>query len=274
MDFLFGTVNSYVKGIELNNKWQMKKKNNDFTPEKKLTEMQRKNEQFKASYKQQKELEKEHTDEMLSDIHKKIEAGTKLTPEEMNYLQSKDPAMYQKVKEIEREVKQYEAKLKKCKTKDEVNRVKMQKFAEVASAMGSVKNNPAIPEGQKLAMAQHIMKRLNQVQKCELKIAKSGHFSSLPTDEEYNKAMAELRGEKLPETAKENTKTDNSENIKEITSPAPQKNENHENDKPDTESYELQKVKRSKAKSRYLETINDTQPTATNIMPNIIDIKE
>lgn len=271
MDFLFGTVNSYVKGIELNNKWQMKKKNNDFTPEKKLTEMQRKNEQFKASYKQQKELEKEHTDEMLSDIHKKIEAGTKLTPEEMNYLQSKDPAMYQKVKEIEREVKQYEAKLKKCKTKDEVNRVKMQKFAEVASAMSAAKN---APEGQRLAMAQHVMKRLATLQKCELKIAKSGHFSSLPTDEEYNKAMAELQGEKLPETAKENTKTDNSENIKEITSPEPQKTENPENDKPDTESYELQKVKRSKAKSRYLETINDTQPTATNIIPNIIDIKE
>lgn len=272
MDFLFGTVNSYVKGIALNNKWEMKKKNNDFTPEKKLTEMQRKNEQFKASYKLQKKQEKELTDEIMADIHKKIDAGTKLTPDELNYLQSKDPVLYQKVKDMEREVKEYEEKLKKCKTKDEVNRVKMQKFSEITSALSAAKN---APEGQKLAMAQHVMKRLASLQKCELKVAKSGHFNSLPTDEEYNKAMAELKGEKLPET-EENIKTEGGEEIIEKASVEIKEHDNSEKAEkaePDTDSYELRKVKRSRAKSKYLETIKETQPTAVKIVPEI-NIKE
>ncbi|MBR6671359.1 MAG: hypothetical protein IKL31_11580, partial [Ruminococcus sp.] len=150
--------------------------------------------------------------------------------------------------------------------------VKMQKSSELYLAMGSAKK---LPKEQRLAMAKHIMKRLSLLQKSELKVAKSGHFNSLPTDEEYNKAMAELKGEKLPET-EENIKTEGGEEIIEKASVEIKEHDNSEKAEkaePDTDSYELRKVKRSRAKSKYLETIKETQPTAVKIVPEI-NIKE
>lgn len=276
----------------LNQKWQMKKKTNNFANDDKLNELQRKNEQFKKSYMEQKEKEKENKDEALSSIHNKINAGVKLTPDEMKYLQVKDPDMYQKLKNLENEKKQYERELKQCKTKEEVEKLKFSKVSASLSAINAVKDNPNIPESFKLGVAVQEQKRLNELDKITAKFVKSGEYDKLPTEAEKSKAEQDIKEAQEAETqeilkpetvekTESEVKTEVSEdtNAEEKTA-AETKNtdinpENHNIDtkavkpeaaKPDKEmtridaelTPEAQKVKRSKAKKAYIKSVSDT----------------
>ena len=204
MEFLFGTVNSYVKGFEMENKWQTKKKSGDFKPEKKKSEIEQKNDQFKAFFKQQQELEKDK-DKTLEKIQNKVNSGEKLTPEEMRYLQQKNPMLYDEVRKLENECKQYEKKLRSCKTKDEVKEAKMQKTGEILTKVSSIQNNPTIPKEQKFALIMHEQKRMNAIEKVTLKFVKSGEMEKLPTREEYRKAEDKIMDEKMCAAEEKNT---------------------------------------------------------------------
>lgn len=202
MNFLMmNSINSYVKGLDMQSKWRQKKDNGDFSEDYTLNERQRKNEMFKKSYMEQKE--NDHSDKTLSAINSKIAAGSKLTPDEMKYLQVKNPTLYQKLKDLEKEKKQYEEDLKKCRTREDVDRLKMSKISSSLSAINSVKNNPNIPESKKLEIAAQEQRRLNELGEIEAKFIKSGEYAKLPTEEEKTKAEKEIR--------------EAEENLKEIT---------------------------------------------------------
>lgn len=278
MEFLFGTVNSYVKSFEMENKWQTKKKSGDFKPEKKKSEIQQKNDQFKAYFKQQQELEKDK-DKTLEKIQNKVNNGEKLTPEEMRYLQQKNPMLYDEVKKLENECKQYEKKLRSCKTKDEVKEAKLQKTGEILTKVSSIQNNPTIPKEQKFALIMHEQKRMNSIEKVTLKFVKSGEMEKLPTREEYRKAEDEIMDEKM--CAAEEKNTEKSPEIAEIRADGG----DDEIENPDlskiaefddeskqkydknckTETDEVEKVKRSKAKSRYSQTKQTTEPSVMSL---------
>lgn len=192
MDFLMiNSVNSYVKGLDMKGRWRQKKEKADFSEDYTLNERQRKNEMFKKSYMEQRE--NDDSDKTLSAINNKIAVGSKLTPDEMKYLQVKNPTLYQKLKDIEKEKKQYEEDLKKCKTKEDVDRLKMSKISSSLSAINSVKNNPNIPESKKLEIAAQEQRRLNELGKIEAKFIKSGEYAKLPTEEEKAKAEKDMR---------------------------------------------------------------------------------
>lgn len=258
MNFLLiGSMNSYIKNLGMHNKWNQKKKNNDFTPDESLTKKQRLNEQFKASYLQQKELEKELTDEALNTIHTKIQAGTKLTPDEMNYLRTKDPTTYQKLKNLEQEKKQYERELKQCKTKEDVQKLKFSKINASLSAINAVKDNPNIPDSQKLAVAAQEQRRLTELDKIFTKFVKSSEYKNTPTEAELDKVQNDIQ---KAEEAENQQKTENnniSDNAdkKENTEPQTEINNDISDNTPDKvqaeQSPEAQKVKRTKAKAAY-----------------------
>lgn len=278
MEFLFGTVNSYVKGFEMENKWQTKKKSGDFKPEKKKSEIEQKNDQFKAFFKQQQELEKDK-DKTLEKIQNKVNSGEKLTPEEMRYLQQKNPMLYDEVRKLENECKQYEKKLRSCKTKDEVKEAKMQKTGEILTKVSSIQNNPIIPKEQKFALIMHEQKRMNSIEKVTLKFVKSGEMEKLPTREEYRKAEDKIMDEKMCATEEKNTEkspeiaenesdevkteieNDDSSKIAVTENESEQKSDN----KCEAESDEVKKVKRARAKSRYNQTKQTTQPAAMEL---------
>lgn len=191
MDFLLmDSVNNYVKNLGLKCKWNQKKNNGDFTPEEHKTEIQRKNDQFKKFYSMQQEDGEK--DEKLSTIYTKINTGAKLTPDEMKYIQVKRPDLYQRLKNIEKEKKQYERELKKCKTKDDVDKLRFSKVAESLSAINSVKNNPNIPDSVKLEVAAGETRRLNELGKVFIKFVKSGEYDKLPTEAEKAKAEKDI----------------------------------------------------------------------------------
>lgn len=201
MDFSkIGSLSGYVKNMKLKTKWNHKKETGDFQSQSKKSELQRKNEAFKASYLKQREENK--SDETLNKINNKIASGAELTSNEMKYLQNKNPILYQKLIANEAEKKNYEKELKKCKTKDEVEKLKMSKVSKSMSAISSVKSNPNIPEATKLAVAQGEMKRLQELEKVAHKFEKSGEYAKLPTDAEKRKAESDLAEAKRNEAKK------------------------------------------------------------------------
>jgi len=283
-----GSLSAYMKNFQLENKWTQKKKTGDLGSESKKTEMQRKNEQFKAQYYNQREQNPE--DETLKSINNKIATGTKLTPDEMKYLQSKNPALYQQLKNEELEEKAFEDKLKNCKTKDEVEKLKFEKTSKAMSSVNSVKSNPNIPEGTKAAIAGAEMRKLQKINNIVAKFVKSGEYSKLPTEAEVHKVEKEIAEAKQNQT-EEILRTENPSDNKEVETKVSttenadvektlikntSDNDNEKTPAPKTEktlseaenSREAEKIKRSKAKKAYAEAENNfnvIQPDVSHI---------
>lgn len=200
MEFAYlGSINSYIKNGEMQKKWNMKKSTNNFAADgtmsigewiKKQTE--------KADSFSLNDDNTNKSDERLNDIHNKLYCGKKLTLDEEQYLQKKDPVTYRQLKASEAEQKSYEEELKRCRTKEEVSRVRMAHTASSLSVVNSVKNNPNIPEGQKLALVSGELQKIKALDKITEKFVKSGRYAKLPTDNE------KLTAEKLLSEAEQN----------------------------------------------------------------------
>lgn len=263
MNFLMiNSINSYIKSIDLKSRWKQKKEKSDFSTDYTLNETQRKNEEFKKSYMEQKK--NEDKDETLSSIYNKINMGSKLTPDEMKYLQTKNPTMYQKLKNIELEKKKYEDELKRCRTKEDVQKLKFSKISASMSAIKAVKDNPNIPESKKLEVASQEQRRLNELSKIEAKFVKSGEYAKLPSEAEKKKAENDIK--KAEENQRDNSvrKPDNNSKAEVRKDP-----ETEDENKSDTEvkaetvnsetktvdeaeqTPEAKKVKRAKARKAY-----------------------
>lgn len=138
--FSIQNMNNYTKNMEMQMKWQKKKATGDFTADG-STKM---NDPIR---KQAEEIRKSRQDgsaKLSAQIDLKLKSGQKLTADEMDYLQKTDPQKYQKIKAMEAEQENYERELKKCKTKEEVQRVKMAHTATSLNAVNNIKNNPAV----------------------------------------------------------------------------------------------------------------------------------
>lgn len=188
------SLGTYTKQLEMQIKWQKKKANNDFTADgsTKLNDsIARQAEEIRMS-------QADGSAKMSSQIRTKLATGKKLTREEMEYLQKNDPQTYQKAKAIEEEQKSYEEELKRCKTKEDVQRVKMNRTAASLSVVNSVKNNPAIPEGAKLGIMWQELMKSRALEETMGKFIESGRYAQLPTEAEKAEA------EKIIKEAKEN----------------------------------------------------------------------
>lgn len=205
MNFIsIGSLTGYVKNIKLQSKWQQKKKTGDFSADETKCENGRKNEQFIQSYKEQQENNQK--DDTLSAIYNKINMGSELTSDEMKYLQTKNPVMYNKLKSLEIEKAEYERRLKRCRTKEEVQKMKVDRVNASLSTINSVKNNPNIPESTKLAVASEEMRKMDSFSKIEYKFIKSGEYSRLPDKTEVHKAESDLKKAEENERAERSKK--------------------------------------------------------------------
>ncbi len=72
-----------------------------------------------------------------SSIMQKAYTEKKLTADERQYLQAKTPLSFQKIQANEQEQKAYEQELKKCRTKEDVQRLKM---SWTGSSLATVKS--------------------------------------------------------------------------------------------------------------------------------------
>lgn len=193
--FSVQNLNMYTKGMEMQMKWQKKKKTGDFSADgsTKITDPVRK---------QAEEIRKANANgstKLSSQIDLKLKAGQKLTAEEMEYLRKTDPQKYQKIKSIEAEQENYERELKRCKTKEEVQRVRMNHTAASIDAVNSIMNNPAIPEEKKFELVMHEHYKHMAFETSTKEFVESGKYAKLPTDAEKAKAEKELEEAKKEE---------------------------------------------------------------------------
>ena len=193
-------------------KWKQKKANNDFTADgsTKLSD---------PTARQAEEIREAQADgssKLSAQIRTKLAVGKKLTREEMDYLQKNDPQTYQKARAIEEEQKSYEEELKRCRTKEDVQRVKMNHTAASLSTVNNVKNNPAIPEGAKLGIMWQELMKTRALEETMGEFVKSGRYAQLPTEAEKAEAEKALKEAKEAELGIEDSvesteKADNDE---------------------------------------------------------------
>ena len=193
------SLNHIKKNGALEKQWQYKKKN---AIAEDMTELQRKNAEYKSFF---EKLEEQNGDETLQRIMSKWQAGGKLSANEMLYLQKTNPTLYQQVVNSEREAEAYEEELRRCETKDEVRRLKINKINASIAKMQSAER-AGVPEGARLALAQAELHKIQQIERITLKFIESGEFDKLPTDAEKFEAEQAIK-----ETQREILRGDDSE---------------------------------------------------------------
>ena len=184
---MISSLNTYTTNMKMQMKWQQKKSSGDFTAvslEDKL---------LKGAMDSMDDLLGDSSKVSSAQIRTKLMSGKKLSSKEMDYLRENDPELYKKAKAIEMEREAYERELKRCKTKEEVQKVKM---AHATAALAQVKNiesNPNIPKGQKLALMMEQLAKSNALGEVERKFVQSGEYKRLPSEEEKRQAEEDLK---------------------------------------------------------------------------------
>ncbi len=208
MDFsTIGSVSQFAKGVALRTQWEIKKQSGDVTGHfRSLNDL--------LGAVNDTNVGKDHTnDDKLSEIMQKVYSGRKLSGEELEYLQAKSPELYQKVRDMEQEHKAYENELKKCKTKEDVQRVKMSHIGKSLETVKSVENNPNITTEKKLETAQLENARANGIEVRTAAFVRSAAYKSLPTEAE----QAEERQKRIQEIKDRFTSGDTGSTIRELT---------------------------------------------------------
>lgn len=192
-----GTISNAVRQDFLSKKFEAKKKSgNILSKQEKNSNVNRTPEQsmierFREEMKQNKENSK------INGIANKVTNGEDLTPEEEQYLAAKNPGLFNSYKQAKLEQKAYEEKLKNCKTKDEVQRLKTNTVNGYLSEMSAAKGTGS--KGAVVATAKKVLAKLKNIEKVELEFIESGAYSSLPTE-------ADEQIEETRETVEENEK--------------------------------------------------------------------
>ncbi len=141
-----------------------KKKEVEMTPEERMLE------HYKEQLAQNKEADK------ANGISMKVMSGKTLTSEEIEYLEQKNPELLKKYREMQEEKKAYERQIRNCKTKEEVERVRVNKINGCLVQAKSIANNPVIPKSEKKALLEEIVARLTNIEKVHIKFVKSTKY--------------------------------------------------------------------------------------------------
>lgn len=266
------SINMYTRNMKMEQKWQRRVQNRDYSSKNGSQEASSSSGIDPHLQRQLEDLRDSNNSETKTKeaIKAKMVAGKKLSSAEMKYLQEKDPATYQKAKELEMTRKKYQEELKRCKTKEDVQRVKMAYTAQSMETVNSTANNPNIPKGQKLAIIAAENQKMNAVADATNQFVKEGHYGRLPSEaeqlkaeKEMNEAMEAEREERndaslsRPEDSEEAESTGQAaENMEtsgaKTDQTAEQSSEKEAPSRAEAEySPEAMKVKRAKAKANY-----------------------
>lgn len=210
LPIIAGTIHSAGKLMELENKWQEKKISGKIF-QKEMTPEEKQLKQY------QEDLAKMRESNQLSSIAAKLKSGQELSYEEIDYLQKNNPELYREYQEIKSEKAAYKRQLRECKTKEDVERLKINKMNGYVASLKAVVNNPNIPKSAKKAFAEKILMKTMAVQDVHLKFVKSAEYKNLPTEEELAEEKQE-EAERTEAVAKELGAEDNTESETDETS--------------------------------------------------------
>lgn len=206
------SMNNLMRNQKLEGNFKIKKESGQLKSHENHYDLREKNRQFIESYKEMhKPGSEEAQQEKLKKALDKVYSGKKLTPEEEKLVQEKAPEDYQRLKDIRTAKKAAEKELKACKTKEDVERVKMKHLGQSLSVVNTVMNDPAISEDKKLAIVMGENAKTNNLRDVVKHFVDSGKYKKLPTEAEkqqVEKAEAEAREAEIRGEEGNNTKAE------------------------------------------------------------------
>lgn len=241
-------LNAYIKGLELKTTWDLKQQAGKPTAKGASLD-----EWLDTSQIQSMAGSASHGDEKLTAIHTKLDAGGTLTPEERDYLKSKDPEAYRELVAEERAQRAYEQALRRCKTQDEVRRLQTSHINNSLMVVRSVEHNSHIPLQKKLEIAMREKRRVDDVAASTQAFIRRGDYEKLPTDAEVTEVQleqhqppqsAEETESLFPQHSAESPSTSETDTAEERAQIAPVQEE--------VDPKTLDRVRRAQARSAYL----------------------
>lgn len=202
-----GTLYNAVKLQSLTNEWMQKKDSGNVLSKQEKEKRANWTSEERMVHDYQQQLIEDREKSRSREIANKITSGGTLSPEEEQYLEKNDPEALRRYRESKAEKKAYEEKLKNCKTKDEVARLKSETVNGYLASMKKIENDPYIPISAKLAKAEEIIAKTKNISDAEMKFMQSAEYQNLPTEAEEAKERAEetrTENEKIVEETIEN----------------------------------------------------------------------
>ena len=167
MDFTtINSLNSYISGLKMQGMWHLRQQN---------------------GARHQDEITVDgvtfhRRDETLASIRAKLDAGGSLTEEERAYLRQHDPQAYQELLQEEQEQAAYERALRSCKTREEADRLQMNRIGQSLSRIQTVEHDPAIPLHAKLKVAMREKRLVDAAADSMREFVASGDYDRLPSE--------------------------------------------------------------------------------------------
>ena len=178
MQMIAGTVRNSVKLDILAQSWEQKKATNNVLTKQERNKRANMTPEERMLEHYQEEIIKNREQSKNNAIAYKIMDGEDLTYEEEQYLAKNNPALLNNYRKVKAERHAYEDALKKCKTKEEVQRLKINTMSGYLSELKSAKGEA------KLDKAQEIIGKIKNIQKAELEYMESGEYENLPSEAE------------------------------------------------------------------------------------------
>jgi len=173
-----GTLHNYTKAMSMQLRWKLKERSGNVSAHPDSLESVQ---------------PAVGADDKLKEVMEKVYAGRKLSREEKAYLKEKSPELYAQIEAAEREDKAYEAELKRCRTKEEVQRVKTSHMGAALTRVHDTMHNSAIPKEKKLEILTVEKYRSGRLEARTRKFVRSAEYHQLPTDIEKASAEREER---------------------------------------------------------------------------------
>ncbi len=168
---------------DLTNKWEQKKQN--YTKQVKTYDRTSEQRQMDSMMEMLKrERDSTQKGNLMNSIDSKIKSGGTLTPEEEAYLKENAPEKLRDYQEVKAERESYKQKLKACKTKEDVARVKMTTLGNFMSQAKSIDSSPHIPKDKKLELMGKLAAKVANCEQAHQEFEKSRAFRDMPSEEE------------------------------------------------------------------------------------------
>ena len=138
------SLNMYAENMKMTARWQERQVTGDYDPD----------EPTFVDHSFQNKIEEddprpERSEQMEMDIEIKLNAGKKLSAEEMLYLKAYAPDTYQKAQTILQERTAYEKALESCQTKDEVEQLKSRYASAAVERIQAIRKTPGLSSRNK-----------------------------------------------------------------------------------------------------------------------------
>lgn len=133
----------------------------------------------------QEQISQMHESNFQQELQAKLDSGQELTPEEEQYLEKVNPNALKEHEKLKEEVAAYRKQLQNCRTKKDVEKLKLYKMGQFMSEVKTVSNDPHIPKAQKKAMLEQILKRTYAIEKEHNDYTKTPEYQAKPDKEPY-----------------------------------------------------------------------------------------